>query len=56
MKKTIGKIIAYLILAAIFYLAFSGIELSLDFTEWHIVSRLIYIIGAVLSFSKLISD
>ena len=49
MNRFILKVAAYLILAAIFYLVFSGIELTFDFTKWHIVSRLIYIIGAVLT-------
>ena len=52
MNRFILKVAAYLILAAIFYLVFSGIELTFDFTKWHIVSRFIYIIGAVLTFFR----
>ena len=42
-------IVAFLLLAIVFYVTISFIEKSFNPFDWHIISRLIYAIGALIS-------
>lgn len=51
-----NKLIAYLILAIIFYGLFSFISVEFNPLEWHIAIRCIYAVGAVFSLKIFIDD
>jgi len=49
MRNLRNLIGAFLVLAIVFYVAISFIEKSFNPFDWHIFSRLIYTIGALIS-------